>query len=141
MGMATHRPPIALAADPDEHRAMAKSTAFYVLTMLVQDTKTLVEKAVSKTLKEGLNSATSRIRQHAKQKSEALLKWNKSNVPLAWNAPTSASQGGYALLLIILNDNINNRLNQLTHSKDEWSYEQVADHLVKMAISSNPTIS
>src|SRR5271169_1390857 len=120
---------------------MAKSIAFYALTMLIQDTKTLVQKAISKTLKEDLQSANARVRHHAKQKSDALSKWNKSDCALAWNGPTSGSQGGYALLLIILNDDINNRLTQLTHSKHEWSYEQVADHLVKMGTSSNNSIS
>lgn len=141
MGMVTHRPAIGLAADPNDEKAAAQSIAFYALTMLIQDVKALVRKGVSKSLKEGENNTDLRAKNHSTQRSKALTQWEKSNSALSWNGAQSGSDGGYASLLIILNEDIKTQPVQLTHSGDQWSYERLAEHLVKMGMASDPTIS
>ena len=48
----------------------------------------------------------------------------------------SKQGGGYALLLTILNNDPQTHPWQLTHSQDAWTYDHIAEHLVKMANSS-----
>jgi hypothetical protein len=138
MRMVARRPAVGLAADPDQDKAVAQSIAYHALTMLIQDTKGMVRKAVSTQLKEGLRSANPRTQRHTKNRSDALTKWEKSEVGLTWNGPQT--EGGYAALLIILNDDPNTHPSQLKHSQDGWTYDHVAEHLMNMANGSS-TIS
>lgn len=141
MGLAASRPPVPLATDPDDSRASAKSIAFYALSLLIQDTKALVRKGVSKKIKQDSNDLNKRIQNHAKKRLDTLNKWERNNFPLAWSTAGSASPGGYAQLLIILNDDSNNLPTELTHSQHQLSYDQLAQRLVDMASPTNATIS
>lgn len=78
---------------------------------------------------------------HTKIRSDALKEWEKSDYALSWNGDNSGGKGGYALLLIILNEDCSARPTRLTHSKDEWPYDQLATHIFKMGSSSETPIS
>jgi hypothetical protein len=141
MRVAMTRPSIGITADANSQRATAKHIAYHALSMFIQDTKTLVKKAFSRSLKEGAANPSGRVQRHTTSRSNALTQWDKSDNPLSWKADQSGPTSGYALLLVIFSEDYNNRLSTLTHSKDTWSYEELAKHLYAMAAPQNTTIS
>ena len=143
MGLAATCPPVPLAQDTDDIRALAKSIAFYALSLLIQDTKSLIRKALTKKIKQDSINPNQHIQTHAKKRLDALHKWEHTTFLLSWNTAPSASShmpGGYTLLLIILNDDHNSALRQLTHSKHQLSYKQLAQCLIDMASSQSQSI-
>lgn len=108
--------------------------------MLIQDTKDLITKHVSTSIKRSLKHTDARIREHARKRKDILSQWQMDSHALSWNLSRSNEITSYAKLLIILTDDPNNRLTQLVHSSDSWTYTEVASHLIKMAMTpSSPT--
>ena len=108
--------------------------------MLIQDTKDLITKHVSTSIKRSLKHTDARIREHARKRKDILSQWQMDSHALSWNVSRSNEITSYAKLLIILTDDPNNRLTQLVHSSDSWTYTELASHLIKMAtIPSSPT--
>ncbi len=140
MGVILARPPIQFLENEDEHWRIAKSIAFNVLTIFVQDCKDFVSKFVHKSISRQV-AAPFPLRIHGKIRQEALKLWLWDDNPLSWGIlRNGAAATTYQQLSTLLTEDPNAPDSGLIKSQERWTYTCLAQDLVENGVNGHAPV-
>lgn len=141
MMVATKRAPLEWIKDADQHTRAAKTIAFQLFIIFIQDCKDLVTSHVQTSIKNGLKDPKQMTSDHAKRRQQTLKSWEKTVFALAWNTDNLPNGATYGQLMTILSDNPAVPLKQLDTSEQSWTYEVLARHIFTIGTATTPIVS